>query len=69
MSSGKAFPTLEIQALAMQLGNNLETTAATLSKSAQQPTTATNPNAMNGRLSDSERVKMMQAGQCFQFWQ
>ncbi|KNZ46755.1 uncharacterized protein VP01_6991g1, partial [Puccinia sorghi] len=75
VSSVKAFPTLpNIQALAMQLGNELEANRSHTFK-ISPPThsttgTATDPNAMDllamyGRLSESERVKMMQARKCF----
>ncbi|KNZ59942.1 hypothetical protein VP01_1639g9 [Puccinia sorghi] len=68
VSSGKAFPS---RIFPCNSATNLKPTTATLSKSAHQhSTTATNPNAMDlfamkSRLSDSEHVKMMQAGQCF----
>ncbi|KNZ62234.1 uncharacterized protein VP01_12988g1 [Puccinia sorghi] len=71
MSSSKVFPTLpEIQALAMQLSNKLEANHSHAFKISPptHSTTATNPNAMdllamNSRLSDSERKKIMQDGQ------
>ncbi|KNZ46838.1 hypothetical protein VP01_6902g1, partial [Puccinia sorghi] len=74
VSLGKVFPTFpKIQALAMQLVNKLETNHSHTFKISPptHSTTATSPNAMDlsamkGRLSDSERKKMMQASQCFQ---
>ncbi|KNZ45509.1 uncharacterized protein VP01_8046g1, partial [Puccinia sorghi] len=69
MSSGQAFLTLpNIQALAMQLSKEIGADRSHAFKISPptHSTTTIDLSAMNSCLSNSEREKMMQAGQCFQ---